>query len=108
MLPPPTTTATSTPRSWTRLTVRAMLWIRSASTPYCSGPIKASPDSFSSTRRNAGPPFPPTASDTPETYPSGSPSRLLPDPEAREPPDYDVFTRLGRDLRTQLLDRPTL
>ena len=40
MLPPPTTIATSTPRSCTRLTVRAIAWIRSASTPYGSGPMQ--------------------------------------------------------------------
>src|SRR5215212_5938445 len=102
MFPPPTTTATSTPRSWTRLTVRAMEWMRSASTPYWSGPISASPESFSNTRRKAGLPFPAPGSDTRETYLSGC---LLPDPEAREPPDHDVLARLGRDLRAQVLDR---
>src|SRR5438876_4071395 len=54
MLPPPITTATCTPRSTTRLICMAIAAIRSRSAPYSSGPIRASPDRFSSTSRNAG------------------------------------------------------
>src|SRR5680860_99499 len=61
MLPPPTTTAISTPRSATVLIWAAMARIRSGSAPYSSGPIRASPESLSSTRSNlavaGSPPF---------------------------------------------------
>src|SRR5436190_1064854 len=100
MFPPPTTIATSTPRSWTRFTVRAMPWMRSASTPYSSGPISASPESFSRMRRKAGFPSPSTTCDMGR--------RLTADLEASEPPDHHVLARLGGDVRAQLLDRAAL
>src|SRR4051794_33863313 len=108
MFPPPTTTATSTPRSWTRFTVRAIEWMRSASTPYSSGPISASPESFSSTRRKAGLPFAAPGSDTIEIYPGTGLGGLFADAKAREPADNHVLTRLRRDVGAQLLDRPPL
>src|ERR671937_2603215 len=104
MLPPPTTIATCTPRSCTRFTVRAMPWMRSASTPYSRGPMRASPESFRRILLKAGLPSPSTW-DTANQNPN-RPS--LADLEAREPANHDVLARLCGDLRTQLLDRAPL
>src|SRR3954452_15695071 len=88
MLPAPRTMAISTPSSWTRLTWSAMRPSVSGSVPKSSGPMRASPDSFSRIRLNAG-----------------TLARLLADREAREPPDDDVLARLRRELGADLLDR---
>jgi hypothetical protein len=56
MLPPPTTTATSTPRSWTALISSAMARATFTSTPYACAPISASPDALSRMRLKAGAP----------------------------------------------------
>src|SRR5436305_12617785 len=99
MLPPPTTTAISTPRSAPRFTSVAIASIRARSAPYSSGPIRASPDNLSSTRRKAG--WRP------------SPSTPVPEAiglvgahhEALEAADDHVLAGLGRELRAELLDR---
>src|ERR671920_377859 len=52
MLPAPSTTATSTPRSRTALSCSAIPCTVSASVPYSSGPIRASPESLIRTRLN--------------------------------------------------------
>src|SRR4051794_18480405 len=88
MLPAPRTMAISTPSSWTRLIWSAMRPSVSGSVPKSSGPMRASPDSFSRIRLNAG-----------------TLARLLADREAREPPDDDVLARLRRELGADLLDR---
>src|SRR5437870_5876396 len=107
MFPPPTTIATSTPRSATRLTVRAMLWMRSASTPYESGPMRASPESFSRMRRNAGLPLP--AERWPFSAPSGTGEIYsFTNGKAREAPDHHVLARLCGNLRPKLLDRASV
>src|SRR4051812_4869536 len=104
MFPPPTTIATSTPRSCTRLTVWAMPWMRSASTPYSREPIRASPESFRRMRRKAGLPSPSTcATARNPNAPGDGPS--VAHLEAREPADHDVLARLGRDVGPELLDR---
>ena len=54
MLPAPTTTAISTPRSETSWTCVAIRSTRSGSVPYSSEPIRASPESFSRTRLKTG------------------------------------------------------
>src|SRR5262244_389121 len=51
ILPPPTTTQTSAPRSCTDLISAAMRSSTSRSRPYSRSPMSASPDTFSSTRR---------------------------------------------------------
>src|SRR5437660_1514476 len=56
MLPPPTTSAISTPRLWISASERAIAWTRTGSVPYGSSPIRSSPESLSRTRRKAGPP----------------------------------------------------
>jgi hypothetical protein len=61
MLPPPTTTATSTPSACTSRISPAMACATATSTPYFCAPISASPDAFRSMRRNAGAPSTPTA-----------------------------------------------
>src|SRR5688500_7051475 len=105
MLPPPTTTATSTPRWCTRLTVRAIACRRSGSTPYSSPPSSASPDSFSSTRRKAGFPLLSTTWTGRICECAGC---LLADREPREPPDHHVLPGAGGDVGSQLLDRAAL
>src|SRR3712207_1047780 len=94
MLPPPTTTATSTPRSATCLICAAMAAMRSLSAPYSSGPIRASPESFRRIRRNAGvrAPFPSTG-------------LLLAHREPAEAADHHVLARLRGGLAPDLLDR---
>src|SRR4051812_35363827 len=54
MLPPPITTATSTPVARTSTSSRATASTVSASRPYSRGPMSASPDSLRTTRENAG------------------------------------------------------
>src|SRR5579885_943624 len=53
MLPPPLTSAISSPSARTPTSSRASRSTVSSSRPYSRGPIRASPDSFSRTRRNA-------------------------------------------------------
>src|SRR5215208_5810054 len=88
MLPAPTTTATSTPRSCTPLICAAIPTTRSGSVPYSSSPISASPDSFRRIRSNAG-----------RLTASGS------DREAREAADDDVLAGRAGERGAQLLDR---
>src|SRR5918997_7075063 len=98
MLPPPTTIATSTPRSATFFICPAIAWIRPASAPYSRSPISASPESFSRMRRNAGvaPSVPP---------PSRPMARsLFPDGEPREAADHHVLPGLRGRLGAELLD----
>src|SRR5918999_2879435 len=96
MFPPPTTMATSTPRSVTPLTASAIAPIRSRSAPYSSSPMSASPDSFRRMRRKAACPSLPA--------PSSPIVLLLPDLEPLEAPDHHVLTGLCRGRRAQLLD----
>src|ERR687898_149564 len=100
MFPPPTTTATSTSRSLTRFTVRAIACRRFGSTPYSSPPSRASPDSFSSTRLKAGLPL------------CSAIARrifvLVADLKPGEPADHHVLTGLGGQVCAQLLDRAAL
>src|SRR3954451_8772944 len=92
MLPAPITSATSTPRSWTRWTCRAIAPTLFPSMPYSSEPIMASPESLSRIRSNAG-----------------SPTGLLAaDREAREALDDDVLAELAGQLGPDLLDRLAL
>src|SRR5215213_6575210 len=56
MFPAPTTMPISTPCSRTAATSAAIRWIVPRSSPYGRSPIRASPESFSSTRRKAGVP----------------------------------------------------
>src|SRR5437764_13689030 len=96
MLPPPTTIATSTPRSVTCLTAAAMASMRAGSAPYSRPPSRASPDSLSSTRRKAALPS--------LVAPSSATCLLLPHLEAGEAPDDDVLARIGGELAAQLVD----
>src|SRR5690606_18475685 len=63
MLPPPTTTATSTPASRTSTISPAMYWVKAPSMPEPVSPAKASPESLSRRRRYTviGRPSPTTA-----------------------------------------------
>src|SRR5437764_1801274 len=99
MLPPPTTTATCTPRSTTRLIWVAIASIRSRSAPYSSGPIRASPDSFRRTRRKAG------WRPSPSTAASEAMLLFRAHREAREAADHHVLAGLRRELAAELLDR---
>src|SRR6267154_348932 len=54
MLPPPITSASSTPIACTSTSSRARVFTVGASRPKSAGPINASPESLSSTRRKAG------------------------------------------------------
>src|SRR3954449_5333761 len=109
MLPPPTTTATSTPRACTRRTCSAIAAIRSLSAPYSSGPISASPDSLRRMRAKAG--SPPAAGSTSSRAISGASARPPPSGaflahlEAREAPDDDVLAGLRGRGGAQVLDR---
>src|SRR3954467_14999398 len=87
MLPPPTTTATSTPSAWTRSTCSAMALMRSGSAPYSRAPISASPESFRRMRSNA------------------AEALLLAHLVAREAADHDVLAGLRSRGRAQVLDR---
>src|SRR3954447_12108609 len=89
MLPPPTTTATSTPSACTRSTCLAMALMRSGSAPYSRSPISASPESFRRMRSNA------------------DDALLLAELVPGEPADHDVLPRLRRRGRAQVLDRLT-
>src|SRR5690242_13986601 len=95
MLPPPTTIATSTPRRWTSATSRAIVLTRSGSVPYSRSPISASPESFSSTRRN-------TAGREAEASRCAVSAT---DREPREAANHDVLTGLAGKRCAQLLDR---
>src|SRR5262245_12759180 len=57
MFPAPTTIAISTPLEWRSRISSEIRSTSSRSTPYSSSPMRASPDSFSRTRSNAGLPF---------------------------------------------------
>jgi hypothetical protein len=52
MLPPPMTTASSVPASWTSATSRAIRSMNSGEMPYWPAPIRASPEIFKRTRRS--------------------------------------------------------
>src|SRR3954453_202516 len=93
MLPAPTTSRISTPRLATPWTCPAIRSTRSGSVPYSRPPIRASPDSFSSTRLNAG------SSATARTS-----YALFPDHKPGEAGDPYVLAGLRRDLGAQLLD----
>src|SRR3954468_19445737 len=97
MLPPPTTIATSTPRSVTCFTAAAMAAMRAGSAPSSSPPSSASPDIFSRTRRKAALPL--------LVAPSSATGLLLSHLEAGEAPDHHVLAGAGGDLGAQLLDR---
>src|SRR5215218_2887505 len=71
MLPAPTTIAISTPRERTSTISSAIPSTVSRSMPYCLPPIRASPESFSRIRENAG------AASGVATAPSGSGSAPL-------------------------------
>src|SRR3954451_14290858 len=90
MLPAPSTTAISTPRSCTDLSCLAMASTVAGSVPYSSGPIRASPDSLIRTRLKTG-----------SSVNGGS----GPHGEAGEAADHDVLAHRARQLRAQLLDR---
>src|SRR6188472_741247 len=87
MFPAPTTSAISTPRFATPCTWPAMRSTRSGSVPYSRPPIRASPDSFSSTRLNAG------SSATARTS-----YALFPDHKPGEARDPHVLAGLRRDI----------
>src|SRR3954451_20948245 len=89
MLPPPTTIATSTPRSVIPFTAVAMEAMRWGSVPKGRSPISASPDSFSRSRRKTG-------------------SLFSANLEPREATDDHVLAGLLRDVGAQLLDRASL
>src|SRR3712207_4896987 len=99
MLPPPTTTASCTPRRWTAATCAAIAWTRSGSVPKSRSPMRASPDSLSRTRENAGSGWAPSAIGC---------GLLLADGEAREAADPDVLAGLRGELVLELLDRLAL
>src|SRR3954447_16882884 len=84
MLPAPTTTASSTPRSCTAASSAATALTFSGSVPYSSEPIRDSPESLISTRLKEG------ASVT--------------DREPGEPPDDHVLAGLRGQVRADLLD----
>src|SRR5918992_1849394 len=90
MLPAPSTTATSTPRSCRPLIWRATLRTTSGSVPYSRSPIRASPESFSRMRLKAG------------SANSGAHG------EAGEAADDHVLPRRARELLADLLDRLAL
>src|SRR5215207_4854664 len=94
MLPAPTTRATSTPLSTTSRTSCATALTRSASVPYSSEPIRASPESFSRTRLKTG-----------SATAAGS---LFADDEPGEPGDHDVLAGARRERLPELLDRLAL
>src|SRR5919198_3806783 len=100
MFPAPTTSAISTPRSATSWTWAAMASTRPGSVPYSRPPMRASPESFSSTRLNAG------SSGTPRTIVVRRP--LLAHYESGEPRNAHVLAGPGGELRAQLLDRLAL
>src|SRR3954452_12538463 len=85
MLPAPTTTASSTPRSWTAASSAATALTFAGSVPYSSEPMRDSPESLIRTRLNAG--------------------ALVTDGKPYETPDDDVLAGLRREVRAQLLDR---
>src|SRR5438445_6989172 len=98
MLPPPITTATCAPRSCTFLISRARYFVYSGEIPNLRSPRRASPESFSSTRRYLA--FAGTAI-------CGSLGRLavgLAELEPLEPFDADVLSRGGGDGRDELAD----
>src|SRR5918995_2836347 len=90
MLPAPSTTATSTPRSCRPLIWRAICRTTSGSVPYSRSPIRASPDSLRRIRLKTGSAIGPC---------------LGPDGEPREAADDDVLAGRAGELGAQLLDR---
>src|SRR5205085_7126667 len=116
MLPPPTTTAISTPMAWTSPSWVARTWVAWPEMPNSSpGGEKASPESLSRTRRYTGPAPPsdwsaPVGSVTAAgllSCPSATPAlSVLAELEPGEPPDHHVLSHLRRHLRHQLGDGP--
>src|SRR5258708_3170353 len=110
MLPPPMTMATSTCRSRTRLTCRAMVLTVSWSMPKPEGPRSASPLNLRSTRRYFGAWAAPDAIavrlSLARDFAGGARVHHggLADLEARESRDNDVFFQLRDPLVDQLLD----
>src|SRR3954447_2787014 len=99
MLPPPTTSAISTPRACTLRTCSAIAAIRSRSAPYGTSPFSASPDSFSRMR-------PKTGSAALSWAVTARPlALLLAHLEADEAADDDVLARLRGGGGAQVLDR---
>src|SRR5688572_20484511 len=94
MLPAPSTTETSTPRSRTLLSCLAICSTVSGSVPNSRSPISASPDSLTRTRSKAG---------LSVTLRPSSGSR--PDLEAREAADDHVLAGGAGELDAHLLDR---
>src|SRR5688572_5761467 len=90
MLPAPSTTATSTPRSCRPLIWRAICRTTSGSVPYSRSPIRASPESLRRIRLKTGSAIGPC---------------LGPDGESREAADDDVLAGRAGELGAQLLDR---
>src|SRR5436309_1061995 len=76
-----------------------MAAIRSASAPYSADPMRASPESFSRIRLNAGRP------PSPEACTATLRLCLLADLEACEAADHHVLARLRGGRRPELLDR---
>src|SRR5437660_7163875 len=110
MFPPPTTMASSTPRSATRDAWRAIRLTSSTLMPASPGRQKLSPESLSKTRRNRGGPYGEAASiiDSP-SGPFGSIGRgstRLADDEPGEPRDRDVLAGARVDLLDHVADRP--
>src|SRR3954447_20877798 len=83
MLPAPTTTASSTPRSRTEASSSATALTFAGSVPYSSEPIRDSPESLIRTRLKA----------------------LVTDGKPYETPDDDVLAGLRGEVGAQLLDR---
>src|SRR5579872_936728 len=99
MLPPPTTTAISTPSDCTSASCLASEVTTVPSMPNPpSVPAKISPESLSKTRRKTG--FTPPASPPEE----GSPSVVLPHPEPGEAADDDVLLHAGGQLADDVAD----
>src|SRR3954463_7815519 len=100
MLPAPSTTAISTPRSCTRLIWRAIAETLLPSIPNSRSPIRASPDSLSRMRSKTGSP----AAGAPSAASAGEATVLRPDREAGEALDDDVLAELAGQLGADLLD----
>src|SRR3954471_7780579 len=112
MLPPPTTTATSTPRSCCLRTWSAIAAMRAGSAPYSRSPISASPDSFNRMRLKAGSASVMLSRSASVRTRRGRPKcwqcgalNLLADLEPGEAPDHDVLACLRGGRRAQALDR---
>src|SRR5919109_3217974 len=115
MFPAPTTSATSTPRAVTEVTCWAIRATRSGSVPYSSEPIRASPETFSSTRLKRGDPIGWRSYGLCEPFRNrGAPCRRGPvglrlrlaHLEPGEAGDAHVLARLRGQLGPQILERP--